>query len=155
MTVKTLYFDIDGTVLVENEDTVKPRLGGGQLESAIKRAAFHQIVCVGNFCAISSAIRDLDIDYDGVGVVFRLCRGAFIDEVWFRETTVLIEDPQLRVNSIDFASDWWYLDDLAQYYMAQVGKIDVYRENLGRRICVPDPLGDGSDVQEWLGSAAL
>jgi hypothetical protein len=152
--MKTLYFDIDGTILLEDRNAVKPRLGAGEFESAVRSAAFSKLVCVGNFCAVARAVRELRAEYDALGVVFHLCRGAFRDEAWFRSSTVLIEDPQRRVDAIDLAGDWWYLDDSARLYMADAGKIDVFREDVGRRICAPDPVGDGADVLGWLKTAA-
>lgn len=153
--MKTLYFDIDGTVLVEDADAVKDRLGNGALENAIQAAGFTQLVCVGNFAAIANTVREIHPDYDGIGVLFRLCRGAFEDEAWLRSKATLVLDPGNRAAHIDPSGDWWYVDDLAEYYMRIAGKANLFREHVGGRICVANPSGDGSDVLEWLGSAAL
>jgi hypothetical protein len=89
--MKTLYFDIDGTILLDDQNVVKSQLGSGRFEAALRKADF-----------------------------------------------------------IDYSGDWWYVDDLAQYYMERASKANIYVENLGGRIYVPSPNGDGRDVLEWL-----
>ena len=39
--------------------------------------------------------------------------------------------------------------------MQSAGRDDVFGENLGKRICAPEPLGDGHDLLEWLRKTAL
>jgi hypothetical protein len=148
--MKTLYFDIDGTILLNDQNAVKAHLGSGRFETAVRKAGFTSLVCVGNFCAIAQGIKELGIGYDELGILYGLCRGAFQDETWLRNNTVLINDPRNRADFIDYSSDWWYVDDLAQYYMEIVGKANIYQENPGGRICAPSPNGDGKDVLEWL-----
>jgi hypothetical protein len=153
--MKTLYFDIDGTILVEDRNAVKSDLGDGKFEAAVRAAGFEKLVCVGNFGGIARAIKDLGVEYDELGVLFNLCRGAFSDEVWLRSNTVLIDDPQNRADYIEFTCNWWYVDDLARYYMDSAGKSDQFQDFCGSRICAPDPKGSGRDVLEWLSGTAL
>lgn len=148
--MRTLYFDIDGTVLLGDGEAVKSELGAGRFEEAVRSAGFSRLVCVGYFAAIAHAVSGLGADYDALGVLFQLCRGAFQDEAWLRSRTVLVADPENRVDHIDFRGDWWYVDDLAERYMHLAGRDDTFRANLGGRVCVPDPLGNGHDVLEWL-----
>ena len=69
--------------------------------------------------------------------------------------TVLIDDPQNRADYIEVTGNWWYVDDLACYYMDSAGKSDLFRDYCGSRICAPDPNGSGRDVLEWLRGTAL
>lgn len=153
--MKTLYFDIDGTILLNDKNEVKADLGSGRFEAAVRKAGFSSLVCVGNFCAIANGVKELSVEYDELGVLFELCGGAFQDETWLRNNTVLINDPRNRADFIDYSSDWWYADDLARYYMEIVGKANIYQENIGGRIYVPSPNGDGKDLLEWLEKTAL
>lgn len=148
--MKTLYFDIDGTILCEDEGSVKTALGAGALEAVIRNTGFKRLVCVGNFGAIASGVKALGFEYDVLGVLFRLCDGAFEDEAWLRARTVVVEDPHHRADHIDFTGDWWYVDDLADHYLKNAGRGDIYDRHVGERILVPEPRGDGQDVLRWL-----
>lgn len=152
--MKTLYFDIDGTLLVDGAGTVKSLLGNGNFEDAVRRAGFTSLVCVGNFADIARIAKQILPDYDEIGALHRLCLGAFQDEAWLRSRTSLVEDAANRAAGIDPSRDWWYVDDLAAHYMRLAGRQDLFEAHLGGRICVPGPHGDGGDVLEWLISAA-
>jgi hypothetical protein len=153
--MKTLYFDTDGTILIDNENSVKPELSRGGFESAVRAAGFVALVCIGNFGSVANDVQGSGVDYDEIGVLFSLCRGAFQDEVWLRSRVALIDDPQNRTEFIDFTSDWCYVDDLAHHYMERAGKSDIYEEYVGSRILAPDPKGDGRDILDWLRVSAL
>ena len=99
--MRILYFDINGTILDNKKAAVKSHLGEGQFEEAVRRAEFTRLVCVGNFCAIAHAVREIAPDYDEIGVLFRLCRGAFRDDVWLRPKTGFVVDPSNRAAHID------------------------------------------------------
>lgn len=152
--LRTLYFDISGTVLVPKTREPKAALADGRLESAIRRASIEELVCVGNFVAVICALRQLDPLCDGLGAIFVLCGGIFQDERWFRSITQLAQDPENRAADISLDRDWWYVDDLAQEYMLKAGLTDVFREELGRRILVPSGQGDGTDIIEWIEALA-
>jgi len=87
-----------------------------------------------------------------LGIIFRLCQGVFADEEWFRSITTLIADPERRTTAIDFASDWWYIDDLAEQFFVQADLHDLFRNQLERRVFAPQPDGTGDDVLRWLAS---
>jgi hypothetical protein len=150
LTVKTLFFDLDGTVILLEEGTVKPRLGGGRLERAIRRAGFEQLVCVGNAVALIAHLEELEMNPDGHQMIFDLCFGAFEDRIWFRSVCSWIAAPRDRGNIITGLGDWWYVDDLAQRYLEQAGKGSLFELHNNKRILVPNPSGDGQDVLDWL-----
>ena len=148
--MRTLYFDLDGTVLALNAGEPKVALADGMLETAIRGAGIEELVCVGNFVAVIHTVQEVDPAYDGLGAIFALCRGSFRDESWFRGSVRLARDPQNRARDIAFDCDWWYVDDLAEEYLLRAGMSEVYREERGRRILVPSAEGDGTDVVQWL-----
>ena len=150
--MKTLYFDIDGTVLLEEEWEVKSALARGAFEAAVRRASFERLVCVGNAVRIAHTVKGMGIPYDALGVLLDICRGAFADEAWFRSATTLVDEPENRVASIDLTSDWWYVDDLASHYFRVAGLEEILETHRGGRVFAPDPMGDGEDVLQWLGT---
>jgi hypothetical protein len=153
--MKTLYFDVDGTVVLNEEHSVKPALAAGRFESAIRNADFARLVCVGNFGAIAHAVKSIDAEYDELAILFRLCLGAFQDEAWFLSHASLITDPANRADHIDFEGEWWYVDDLAEFYLQRANKHAIFKKHIGSRICMPDPNGAGQDVLNWLRGEAL
>jgi hypothetical protein len=148
--VKRLYFDIDGTLLVRDSGEPKPALGHGRFERAVREAGFEQIVCVGNFIRVIREMGSFAPDYDGPGIILRLCAGVFADEAWFRAKLSLVLDPRNRAAEVDTATDWWYVDDEAEAFFARAGRSELFRQHLGGRILVPQPQGDGADVLGWL-----
>jgi len=150
--VKTLYFDIDGTVLPVDRHEAKSRLANGALEAAIREAGFTHLVCVGNFARIAHLVMSMDVDYDPMHVLFELCCGAFADEEWFRSVTTLIRDPERRTTQIDYSGDWWYVDDLAEEYFRDAGQEAILAAHQGSRVHIPDPRSPGQDILEWLES---
>ena len=148
--MKTLYFDVDGTVLLADQDEPKPCLASGRLEAAVRRAGFLKLVCVGNFCRIAGMIKEIGVEYDELGVLLGICRGVFTDAQWFRSVASLVRDPQHRTEHIDFSSDWWYLDDLAAQYLLEANQEHVLTIHQGRRVFMPSPIGDGQDILDWL-----
>jgi hypothetical protein len=148
--VKTLYFDIDGTLLGLESGRVKPALVGGEFEQKVRGAGFDDLVCVGSVINVIRAVGQLDRNSDGMSILLNLCSGAFSGERWFRDSVRLVDDPEQRVRHIDFSGDWWYVDDLAAHYFGKAGLGDIFEKNLGIRVFVPDPDGDGNDVLGWL-----
>jgi hypothetical protein len=147
--MKDLYFDIDGTLLSIGTGGPKPALIDGRFEAAIRLAKIERLICVGNFCHVAEMIKQVDPSYDGLGIIFKLCQGVFADEEWFRSITTLIPDPEHRATAIDFSSDWWYVDDLAEQFFVKAGLHDLFRNQLEYRIFVPQPDGTGDDVLQW------
>ena len=148
--MRTLFFDLDGTVIDLERGTVKPRLAGGAFERAIRCAGFDHLVCVGNAVAILAQLEELKLRLDGHQMILELCSGAFEDRTWFTSVCSWIADPRDRATSITGLDDWWYVDDLAEHYLERAGKRSVFELHKGGRILVPDASGDGQDVLDWL-----
>jgi hypothetical protein len=147
--VRTLYFDIDGTLLVGSFGAPKATLARGAFERAVRAAGFQRLVCVGNVIGI---VRQLERDgraIDGLGMVLRVCQGVFEDEAWFRAVTTLVDDPARRALAIELGGDWFWVDDLAPRYCEEAG-VPALRAHLGGRILAPVPEGDGADILAWL-----
>lgn len=149
--MRTLYFDIDGTLLLGSFGAPKPALAGGAFERLVRGAGFERLVCVGN---VVQLVRTLERSQpvDGLGMVLRVCQGVFEDEAWFRSVTTLIDDPAARARTVlaDGGADWRWIDDLAAHYCKEAGLAHAYREHAGARIFVPTSDGDGQDVAGWL-----
>ena len=153
--MKTPYSDVDGTVVLSDQNKAKTRLANGAFEAAIRAARFSHLVCVGNFARIAHTVKAMDIQYDAMGILFGILGGAFRDEEWFRSVTTLVTDPERRTELIDFSENWWYVDDLAKEYFQAAGQTDVFATHLGGRVLIPNPTGDGQDVLDWLKTAAF
>jgi len=150
--MRTLYFDIDGTVLTLGSGEPKSALERGSLERTIREAKVDELVCVGNFVGVIRTVWTIQPEYDGLGAVFTLCRGVFEDEIWFRALTRLVVNPARRAAEVELREDWWYMDDQAEKYFRDADLVRVFREHHGRRILQPSPTGDGHDVLEWIHS---
>ena len=153
--MRTLYFDLDGTLIGQRTGRSKSALVGGHFEDAVRAAGFEQIVCMGSFVGVIHELASVRPDYDGPGAILDLCAGTFRDQTWFRRMLRLVGDPWNRAAEIPLEQDWWYVDDLAQAFLSRAGRDDVFRAELGRRICVPQPDGDGSDILTWLSRSGL
>jgi hypothetical protein len=148
--MRTLYFDIDGTVLLNDHAGAKACLANGGFEKAVRAAGIERLVCVGNFVDAVRIASKIQPTYDGVSALFGICLGVFSNEAWFRQNVFLIDDAERRAELVDLGADWWYVDDLAEHYFRTAGREDTFRSEEGRRIMVPTPNGDGRDVLEWL-----
>ena len=148
--MRRLYFDVDGTVLRLYTNSAKTALAEGALGRAIRDAGFEEIVCVGKYVEIVRAMTALVEGFDALGAILDVCAGVFADEEWFRAHARLVENPDQRAAEVDLASDWWYVDDLAEKYFMSAGRAEIYREHLGSRIFSPSPEGEGQDVLDWL-----
>lgn len=152
--MKVLYFDLDGTVVNYELGLVKPRLANGGFERAIRAAGFNRLICVGNAMEIIEYHLESGRGTDGHAMIRELCQGAFENERWFKDATTWVREPRRRGKSLDLSLDWWYVDDLAERYLGLEGMEDCFRQHLGGRIFVPDRVGDGSDVIDWLEGVA-
>ena len=148
--MRRMYFDIDGSLLVGDTGEPKAALAKGAFERALRRSGFQQLICVGNFVDAGRAAREINPQYDILGAIFDICGGVFSDEDWFRANTLLTRDSYYRAVEVDLAADWWYLDDLAEYYFKMAYREDVFEANAGVRIFVPAAEGDGEDVMDWI-----
>jgi hypothetical protein len=152
--MRTLYFDIDGTLLRGTCGQPKPALAGGALERALRAAGFERLVCVGNVVHIVRALERASRAVDGLGQVFKVCQGTFEDERWFRAVTTLVDDPEARARAIDTTLDWYWADDLAAQYCALVARDAFFDEHRGGRILAPKPDSDGRELLDWLARAS-
>ena len=146
--VKTLYFDIDGTIVFEYQ--CKPALADGAFERAVRRAGFQRLVCMSNLQSFIKLLDEMGHAPDRLAVMFDMCWGAFSDAVWFRQSTTLVPDPDHRAIYIDVASDWWYVDDRAKEYLEKEALASLLEANLGRRILVLTPDSGGVEILRWL-----
>jgi hypothetical protein len=149
---KSLYFDIDGTILDGSTKAVKKNLQNGQLELKIKEGNFEKIVCVGNVNDIFQGLEDMGQHVDNIEIVYTLCFDAFTDFDWFVSSICCLKPPDQRIKQIDFSGDWWYLDDQADKYLKKSGKNEILKQHKGKRILIPNPGGDGHDIISWLES---
>jgi hypothetical protein len=148
--MRILYFDIDGTLVTPANSQAKPALADGAFEQAVRHAGFTALVCVGSAVSIAHYLEQKESRQDGAGMIFGLCGGAFQDEDWFRSVLHLVAKPEHRALAIQLQADWYYLDDLARYYLEKDGLGEVFTDYRGSRILAPAPEGDGRDVMEWL-----
>src|SRR5271155_3453194 len=146
--MKTLYFDINGTIAFEYQ--CKLELANGAFEQAVREAGFERLVCVSNVQNIIKLVEDLGQAPDRLAATFDMCWGAFRDKDWFRTVSTLVPDPERRVRSIDFAGDWWYLDDLAKEYFDREESSKLFEEHYGKRILAPATASDGNEILRWL-----
>ena len=149
--MKTLYFDINGTLTYEY--VCKPALAGGVFETEVRAARFERLVCVSSFQKNIEFLMEMGKNPDPHAILFDACFGAFADPVWFRSVTTLAADSSHRGRSIDRSGDWWYADDRAEEYLVADGLADVFFAHNGGRIFVPRSNSDGADVITWLRSA--
>lgn len=151
---RILYFDINGTIVLGDSNTPKPKLAHGGLEAALKSAGVDQVVCVSSIAVFILQAVELGRERDPIGALFKACSGTFLDLDWFREHVIIPEKPSPRVACIDETQDWWYMDDAAEYYCGQAKRYDLYNAWEGSRILVPSPLSDGSEALKWIQNIA-
>jgi len=148
--MRKLYFDIDGTLLDIDSGEPKAALANGVFEETVRHTGMERLICIGSFVDVVRAAEESDESYDGMGVLFRICSGVFSDESWFRNNISLVQDSTNRAGEVDLTEDWWYVDDLADYYFRLANRESVFVTNAGKRILVPFPSGDGNDILNWL-----
>ena len=137
-------------MLQENTLKAKPALRNGEFERLVRAAGFDRVICVSNMIQTIQMVRELGVTEDGMDIVYRYCDGAFSSENWLRSAVELIDEPDRRAREIDFDLDWWYVDDLAEYYLRLDGRGEEFDAEQGHRVCVPDKDGQGGRVKAWL-----
>jgi hypothetical protein len=150
--MKLLYFDMDGTLVDLMTSEIKSKLANGAFENAVRAAGFERLVFVGNAIEI---LNFHEQRHDGHEIILGLGRGACTDEAWFRRTCSWIDKPGERAAAIDLEQDWWYVDDLAESYLTDAGREAIFKVEIGHRVLVPAPRGDGGDVLDWLESSMV
>jgi hypothetical protein len=148
--MKTLFFDIDGTILADGTGKCKPALRGGALERAIRLCGFEAVICVGNICYIITCLQEMGKEIQPMELIFELCDGAFENLDWMMKEVQYMKDPTSRGDQIDFEGDFYYADDLAEYYLTLADKTELFARHSGKRILVPDPDSTGEDLLRWL-----
>src|SRR3954447_11381055 len=145
---RILYFDIDG-VLRDYEDRPKPALVGGVFEQSLQDAGFDRLVCVSGWAGMAAAeVLKVPVGERGRWL-HQIVDTVFPSIEWFLTRLVLCADPDRRAWSIDLSTDWFYLDDWADEYFVAAHGTALYEAELGRRICLANPHGDGSYVLAW------
>lgn len=150
MKEKIFYFDIDGTVLEGDTGRCKQALASGALERAVKACGFDQVICVGNLCYIISSLEEMGERVEPMRMVFEICGGAFADLRWMEQNLQLMKNPTARGSYMDFQSSFYYVDDLAEYYLRMAGLSNVFEMHAGKRILVPEPNSTGTEILSWL-----
>jgi hypothetical protein len=150
---RTLYFDIDGTLVQQTFSDAKRRLGGGAFERAVRRAGFDRLVCVSDAATIARTHLEAGLTTNPHDVVFELCRGTIEDRQWFDTHVALAPDPTQRARSIDPREDWYYVDDWARRYLwRSLPRGRARRMLRSGRVLRCAGGGTGQDVLDWLAS---
>lgn len=147
---KLLYFDIDGTILDGSTKAVKENLKNGQLEIKIKKCHFDKIFCVGSVNDIFKDLENMGQHVDNTEIVYTLCFDAFTDYDWFVSSIHCLKDSDQQIYPIEFDGDWWYMDCRADNLLKKIGKYGIFTQQVGKRILIPNPTGDGQDIISWL-----
>lgn len=147
--MRKLYFDIDG-VLLSYDDIQRPILCNGELENRLKKLSFDKLICVSGWSDIFNS--GIKTEMQQKKAIHSILDKVFPDEDWFISKLELAYDTDFRCQHIDIDSDWYYIDDWADKFFSEFfGKVK-YEEELGNRILLVDPHGDGSDILGWLDS---
>ena len=162
---RVLYWDIDGTIIDQSiDEAVKPALAGGVFQSWIEAAGFDHTICVSGRATMArdALFRPYEIAAGMSPEQEEVCMRSVWETVYdafpsfeaFAQLTRLRYENDDRGQAIDLTEDWYYLDDLADHFFIKAYGERVFEEELGRRILMCDPEGDGSDIIAWLRSIA-
>jgi hypothetical protein len=88
-------------------------------------------------------------------MIFEVCDGAFLNLEWMEQRIELMKDPTARCKYMDFQSDFFYVDDLAEYHMRMAGLSTLYEQYAGGRILRPEPSSSGGEILRWLEICSL
>lgn len=147
--MKILYFDIDG-VLISYDDELRPLLSNGQFEKRIKQLQFDKLVCVSGWSDIFNSGLTKRSETEKKAFVHEILNQIFPDREWFLNKLELAYDTDHRCKHIDLATNWFYVDDWADKFFSEHFGETLYLQQLGNRILLADPHGDGRDILEWL-----
>lgn len=150
---RLLYFDIDG-VLFDYHDKPKPALVDGRFRRVVADLGFDRLVCVSGWSDMVHAPVLRIPESARARAIAEQVATVFDDSVWLIERLELTTDTDHRCRHIDLGADWFYIDDWADHFFGRQFGMALFREHLGRRICMPDPRGRGDDIMQWLSSIA-
>ena len=150
---RVLYFDIDGTLL-DNEDRPKSALLGGRLQHTLMHAGFTKFVCVSGWSDLfASPVLRLSPE-ERKRAICKMLK-EMLDGDFLEDQLRLAVETDNRCRSIDVNQDFYYIDDWAdEYTIKQFGE-NFYNAHYGKRILRVDPYGDGTDILDWLESISL
>ena len=152
--MRTLYFDIDG-VLLSYDDEQRPLLVNGELQNRLKKLSFTRLVCVSGWSDIFNAEVLNKSERNQKFSIHSLLNDVFPDKEWFIDRLVLAYDTDHRGQHIDLSTDWFYIDDWADKFFCDEFGQTLYESEVGRRILLVDPHGDGSDILHWLDNVVV
>ena len=117
--MKTLYFDIDGTIN-DYHDVTKRRLSDGTLQKLLIRKGFERLVCVSGW---TTMIRDASRNpyfrptmEQQIETLRQVIVEAFPDKEDFHARCKLEFENDQRGRHINLAEDFYYLDDWAKEF---------------------------------------
>lgn len=147
--MRILYFDIDG-VLLSYDDNPKPLLIGNAFESKLKSMQFERLICLSGWSDIMNAhVLNQSLEQQKEGI-YHMLKEIFPDKEWFISRLVLAYDTDHRCKHIDLNENWFYIDDWADKFFGNIFGKEKYESELGKRILLVDPYGNGSDLLDWL-----
>jgi len=151
--MKTLYFDIDGTIN-DYHDVTKRRLSDGTLQKLLIRKGFERLVCVSGW---TTMIRDASRNpylrptmEQQVETLRQVIVEAFPDKEDFHARCKLEFENDQRGRHINLAEDFYYLDDWAKEFFEKHHGPGSYAAYESTRILMCDPYSDGEDIIEFL-----
>ena len=151
---RVLYFDIEGTLLDDDDDTAKKALTNGQLETALKSCAFDYYACVSGHSDMihqSHQYGQIPSKNAQKEVIWHLLKDIFPDKENFIAKLILIYNSDRRAEYINPDSDWYYVDDWAdKFYSDAFDRLTYQEMENNKRIFLTDPNGDAADILQWL-----
>jgi hypothetical protein len=75
-----------------------------------------------------------------------MLKEIFTDKEWFLHRLVLVFENDDRCKHIDLLHDWYYIDDWADEYFPKYHGEELYITELGKRILLANPHGNGEDI---------
>ena len=146
---RILYFDIDG-VFLSYDDKPKSMLIGDVLQDKLLSIGFDQLVCVSGYSDMVNAEVNRFPKQEQKEIIHHMLKEIFSDKEWFLHRLVLVYETDDRCKHIDLLHDWYYVDDWADQYFPKYHGEKLYIAELGKRILLANPHGNGEDILEWI-----
>lgn len=148
-----LYFDINGTLLDEN-DMPKKSLINRRLETVLKSKNFDYYACVSSYSDMVAQrfnYTKKPSKIEQKESIWLLLKDIFTDKDDFIEKLILIYNTDRKGEYINFDSDWYYLDDWADKFYGEVYGIAQYDKMIKQeKIHLTQHDGNGEDILVWL-----